>query len=346
MFHCELVRVPVRIFAVICLLVSSQCYGQLRKVAVGDKMPEFSLPDANGVDFSYKYDKQKVLAVLFVSQKQQNSARALVTAKRVVSQLHSEGASGFELVAVTTEEPNATFVESCMEENKWLVRLLIDSKYQLWGKLGVIAMPTVVVCDKDDVVFWVKAGYGHDFEQGLRAYLQEALGLIGKGEASKSIEVKTLKNTGTGARLARHIRMAKILEGKGRNKSAIRELRKGITLDPNSAQVAVELGRLLCKTDQGQAAVDLVSNVKVSNRVEQARLLELSGWARRQMGQLERAEKELLEATKLDPRAARAFFELGKLYRGQGKTDKAVEAYHEALRLLFDEPREVDPAKK
>lgn len=346
MFHCELARMPVRILAVICLLVSSQSYGQLRKVAVGDKMPEFSLTDANGVEFSYKHDKQKVLAVMFVSQRQQNSARAIVTAKRVVGQLQSEGASGFELVAVTTEEPNATFVESCMKENEWLVRLLIDSKYQLWGKLGVIAMPTVVVCGKDDVVFWVKAGYGHDFEAGLRAYLQEALGLIGKGEASKSFEVKTLKNTGTQARLQRHLRMARILEGKGRHKSAIRELRKGLTLDPNSGQVAVELGRLLCKTGQGQAAVELVSNVKVSNRIEQARLLELSGWAKRQMGQLEGAEKDLLEATKLDPRSARAFFELGKLYRGQGKTDQAVEAYHEALRLLFDEPRESDPAKK
>ncbi len=346
MFHCKLARVPMRILAVICLLVSSQCYGQLRRVAVGDKMPEFSLSDANGVEFSYKHGKKKVLAVMFVSQKQQNSARALVTAKCVVGQLHSEGVSGFELVVVTTEEPNATFVESCMKENEWLVRLLVDNKYQLWGKLGVIAMPTVVVCDKDDVVFWTKAGYGHDFEQGLRAYLQEALGLIGKGEASKSFEVKTLKNTGTQARLTRHLRMGKILEDKGHHKSAIRELRKGLTFDPNSGQVAVELGRLLCKTGQGQAAVELVSTVKVSNRIEQARLLELSGWARRQMGQLEDAEKDLLEATKLDPRAARAFFELGKLYRGQGKTDQAVEAYHEALRLLFDEPREAAPVKK
>jgi tetratricopeptide (TPR) repeat protein len=337
--------VSVSILAVICLLAGEQSYG-LRNAAVGDKMPEFSLPDAKGVEFSYKHNEKKVLAVMYVSQKQENSLRAFSTAKSVVEKLRSEGVTGFELVAVTTEEPNATFVESCIKENEWLVRLLVDSKYQLWGKLGVIAMPTVVVCGKDDVILWAKAGYGHDFEQGLRAYVKEALGLIGKGEASKSFEVKTLKNTGTGARLARHLRMAKILEDKGRHKSAIRELRKGLTLDPNSGQVAVELGRLLCKTGQGQAAVELVSKVKVSNRVEQARLLELSGWARRQMGQLEGAEKDLLEATKLDPRAARAFFELGKLYRGQGKTDKALEAYHEALRLLFDEPREAGPAKK
>jgi Tfp pilus assembly protein PilF len=345
MLYCGLARVSVGILAVICLLVGEPSYG-LRKVALGDKMPEFSLPDAKGAEFSYKHNDQKVLAVMFISQKQENSLRAFSSAKSVIGKLRSEGVTDFELVAVTTKEPNATFVESCMKENEWLVRLLVDSKYQLWGKLGVIAMPTVVICGKDDVIFWVKAGYGHDFEQGLRAYLQEALGLIGKGEASKSFEVKTLKISGPKARLTRHLRMAKILEDKGRHKSAIRELRKGLTLDPNSGQVAVELGRLLCKTGQGQAAIELVSTVKVSNRIEQARLLELSGWARRQMGQLEGAEKDLLEATKLDPGAARAFFELGKLYRGQGKTDKAVEAYHEALRLLFDEPRESGPAKK
>ena len=75
MFHCELARVSVRILAVLFLLVSDQCYGQLRKVAVGDKMPEFSLPvsavlssqnDPNEVVFTYKHDRGRVLGVVFL----------------------------------------------------------------------------------------------------------------------------------------------------------------------------------------------------------------------------------------------------------------------------------------
>ena len=65
----ELRNIRVVICAVIMVIaVSSQ--GQLRKVKIGDKMPEFTLPDANKVSdtndvgFEYKYNSKKILTTL------------------------------------------------------------------------------------------------------------------------------------------------------------------------------------------------------------------------------------------------------------------------------------------
>ena len=104
--------------------------------------------------------------------------------------------SGFELLAVITEEHNSFFVDSCMKENEWQVRLLVDSKYQLWGKLGVIAMPTVVVCGKDDVVFWVKAG-SSDFKISLESPTARVLFWVkaGSSDFKSSLESLTVRVT-------------------------------------------------------------------------------------------------------------------------------------------------------
>jgi Tfp pilus assembly protein PilF len=63
----------------------------------------------------------------------------------------------------------------------------------------------------------------------------------------------------------------------------------------------------------------------------------ISGWAKRQTGDLETAEKLLREATKIDPKSARALFELGKVYQSKQQVDKAMNLYREALTILFDE---------
>ena len=64
----------------------------------------------------------------------------------------------------------------------------------------------------------------------------------------------------------------------------------------------------------------------------------VSGWANRQLNNLEEAEKFLLEAVKLNPKSARSFYELGKTYEARGDIEKAATAYRKALAKIFNEP--------
>jgi tetratricopeptide (TPR) repeat protein len=165
--------------------------------------------------------------------------------------------------------------------------------------------------------------------------LNQALGIAQDIDPNDASRVKTVTNATVAARIKRHLQMAKMLQAKGRIESAINEIRKAKELDPNSVEAALELGELFCRVGKNEAALNIVERTRATKRLDRARLLWISGWAKRQMGDLETAEKNLLEATKLDAKSARGFFELGQVYQAKGDKDKAIAAYYRALTLVF-----------
>ncbi len=317
---------------VMLLTVPSQA--KLRKIKVGEKMPEFSLTDPNGNVFAYSYNRKRVLAITFLSANQKQSESAVVDIERILIDLHSK-AEPFDFVGVISERAKKDFFESYKGDSKLTFPILIDTEYQLWGRLGIIAMPTVLIVGKDDKVLWSKAGYGYDFAPALRSHLSYALGIVKAETLEKLTQVKTLANTTVTARVKRHLQMAKMLDQKGRLESAIAEVHKARELDPNSVGVALELGELFCRTGQSKAALDTIDGVETNRLLDKAKLFLISGWAKRQIGDLETAEKLLLEATTLNPKSSRAFFELGQVHQAKGQVEKAMQAYYRALTLVF-----------
>ncbi len=244
-------------------------------------------------------------------------------------------------MAVVTDDPNGGAIFQFKEKESLPVfRLLPDMEYRLWGKFGIIVTPTVIISDTNDTVLWVEAGYGYDFAPVIRARLNQALGIAQEIDPNDAGRVKTVKNTTIEARIKRHVQMAKMLEQKGRSESAISELRKAIEMDPNSLETIFELGELFCKVGQSQAALDLVEGIKATKQLEKARALLISGWAKRQMNELDASEKLLLESTKLNPNSRRCLFELGKVYQAKGEVEKAMDTYYRALVQFFSEPAE------
>ncbi|MFH1883041.1 MAG: tetratricopeptide repeat protein [Planctomycetota bacterium] len=317
---------------IMLLAVPSQA--KSRKIKVGEKMPEFSLADPNGMVFAYRYNRKRVLAITFLSANQKQSERAVVDIEKILRDLGSK-AEPFDFVGVISERAKKDFFESYKGDSKLTFPILIDTEYQLWGKLGIIAMPTVLIVGKDDKVLWLKAGYGYDFSPALRSHLSYALGIVKAETLEKLTQVKTLANTTVTARVKRHLQMAKMLDQKGRLDSAIAEMRKARELDPNSVEAALELGELFCRTGQSKDALDTIDGVETTRLLDKAKLFLISGWAKRQIGDLETAEKLLLEATTLNPKSSRAFFELGQVHQAKGQVEKAMQAYYRALTLVF-----------
>jgi len=301
---------------------------------VGDKMPEFSAPTLSGQVFTFEHNKGKALMVVFLSPKQKRSAQAAADIEKILSQLETNAERLETVIAV--DDPNGVDLTSKQKSPAKNIHILLDSKYKLWGKFGIIATPTFVIADTNDKVICVKAGYGYDFIPTLRAYVNQALGIAQETAPKDAGRVKTVSNDTTAARIKRHLQMAKILEEKGRLESAIAEIQKARELDPNSAEAALVLGELFCRAGRSKAALDITESLIVTSRLDKARLLLISGWAKRQMGELDTAEKLLLEAAKLDPKSARALFELGKIYQARQQNDKAMESYYKALTLIFD----------
>ena len=301
---------------------------------VGEKLPEFSGTTVDGQTFTYKHNQSNALMVVFLSPGHERSARAVKDINDILSQLTN--AERLQTV-FATDKPNGFDFPSIQKNSPGNIHVLLDSEYKLWGRFGIIAAPTVVISDTNDTVLCIKAGHGYDFAPVVQAYLNQALGLTQKKNPQEAGRVKTVANDTTAARIKRHLQMAKLLEQKGRLESAIAEIQKARELDPNSIEAAMELGEIFCRADRSEEALSITESLKVTKRVDKARLLLISGWAKRQMGDLDTAEKLLLEATKIDPKSARALFELGKVYQSKQEVDKAMKSYHKALTILFNE---------
>ena len=95
------------------------------------------------------------------------------------------------------------------------------------------------------------------------------------------------------------------------------------------------LGELLCQAGQPQEAVKLVSSLSGRSDREKARINLVMGWAKRQLGQLEEAEKFLQEGIKQDPTSPRLHFELGRIYQKRYYSERAMQAYFRALQLIY-----------
>ena len=284
---------------------------------------------------------------VFLSAGRQKSDRAAADVKKIVARLAGK-ADAFRAVLVITcprggsspgggdpnGQPPATSFDKYATDG---FTVLPDSEYKIWGKFGIIATPTVVISDANDKVLWVEAGYGYDFSPVVQARLYQALGLEDASRAEQAGQVRTVANATVSARAKRHLHMAELLKKKGRIKSAIREIEKAHQLDPNSVPVALELGWMCCEAGDAAAAIKAVGKVKGANRLEKSKLAMVLGWAHRLSGDLDAAQKHLLEAIGNNPRLDRAYFELGRVYQEKKDFEKAAKAYFKALSGIYDD---------
>ena len=308
-----------------------------RRLSVSENMPEFSATGAAGRTFEYKRDSKKVLLVAFLSTKRERTARAAGDIETVLGDLGDE-ANDLDVVVVVGDA-NESYFKSRQDGPAKKFHIVLDKDFELWGKFGIIVAPTLILGGTNGKVFWVKAGHSHTFAPLLRAQLNEALGIAQEADPNNVGQVRVVMNSTVGARVKRHLQMAQILRRKGRIESAVVQLHKAGELDPNSIDVALALAGLHLKTGHGGKALKVIARLVAGKLSDKMKLLLTSAQAKRQAGELDAAEKLLLEATGLDPNSSKALFELGKVYQKKEQTDKAMTVYRRALSLVFGDER-------
>lgn len=304
----------------------------LRHMHVGDTMPEFSLADPNGTMFDYGPGRSVVLGIVMLQTKQANLERLVADLETLVQTLQAQ-LGPFDCVGVMSGPAPQESLRARAPGAREAFPIVLDPDFTLWGKLGVIAAPTAVVVGADHKIQWVRAGYGYDFLASFHAQLARALGW--GAAAAAPARVETLENTSRRARRDRHIQLARTLAKKGRWDAAVKELETLHQADPNAVEVILELGEILCRAGQNEAALKLVSGVKVDSNPDKAHVLWICARARRQMADLATAETLLTQALALERESPRILYELGQVHQAKGSADQALACYRRALAGVF-----------
>lgn len=306
----------------------------LRRIQVGEIMPEFSLTGVDGQTFEYPHAPSGVLGVVVMQAAESHLDRLISDIETVIEKMDCEGTPLVVIGVLSGPDANDRLRRRPAEAQA-ILPIFPDPNFALWGKLGVIAAPTAIVAGADHRVQWIKAGYGYDFIASFHAQLAEALEPSSQVDAS--VEVRTLENASERARRTRHLQMARAMAKKGRFEAALRELDRLRALDPNDVEITLEWAEVLVMAGKNEAALKAVAGVDADSESDQARVLLISGWARRQMGQIDVAESLLTRALVLAPESARALYELGRIHESRGDLPQAVSFYRRALMKVFGE---------
>jgi len=309
-----------------------------RRIPEGALTPEFSVVDTTGKPFTCTRSSGKVLILAFLSSEQKRSEEAVGDIVGALSSIPSDRLESLQVGFVLQNIDNKEFIASIQKEAPSVIRILDDDRYDIWGKFGVIATPTVLIADQKGKVICVKAGHAYDFASVVKSRLFQALEIPYDAGPNNGSAVRTVVNSTMSAKARRHLQMARSLARKGRVGTAIEQARIAYEIDRNLPEVALELGELLCQAGQAKEAIKLVNAMSaVQSPGDKARVNLTLGWANRIIGELQEAERFLQEGIQQDPKSPRLYFELGRIYQHRKDSEKAMQAYFRALQLIYGE---------
>ena len=308
-----------------------------RRIPEGALIPEFYAVDTTGKPFACTQSSGKVTILAFLSSHQERSHKAVEDIFAVLSSIPPDRLTSLQVAFVLQGVDNRELIASILKETPSVVHILDDDRYNIWGKFGIIATPTVLISNPGGMVLCVKPGYTYDFAQVVKSRLLQALEIPYDVNPNDTPTVRTVANSTMSAKAKRHMQMARLLSSKSKVSSAIEQAQMAYEIDPNSPEVVLDLGELLCRAGQAQKAIKLVSSLSSQSDRDKARINLIIGWAKHQLGEMEEAEKHLLEGINQDPMLPRLFFELGRIYQKRNDSKNAMQAYCQALQLIYRE---------
>jgi tetratricopeptide (TPR) repeat protein len=327
----------------VCLMIAAAIVGcgimaptcAARRIAVGDTLPPVSATTLSGQQLDRGTGSNRAAVIAFLAADQKPSQQAAEDLAHVITSF-SDHRQEMDVVIVMSDPVLKDAFKEMPAELKDAIHWVHDADKQLWGQFHIIAAPTVIMADKSDKVVSVAAGYGYDFAPSLRFHLNQALGIEQAMTAEEVGKVKTVQNKTNSAKIQRHLKMAKMLQDKGKIDASLEQLAQAQELDPNDLQVVLQIGRLNCVRNKPDLALKALEGSVFTTPADQAASELISGWAKRLSGDFPAAQEHLQNPTTQDPSSARAFFELGQVYEATSQNDLAMKAYKQALSISLD----------
>ncbi len=329
-------------------------------------VPDFSLKLISGetktlTDVSGK----KMTVIVFWSTWDKNSEKALIRLQKQYQKYQNQGLS---VVAVNCDGQN--FTDASMEKVKASIQRLgltfpvfIDHGLSYFHEVGIIALPSTVIIDKDRTITYELSGYplvgSEDMADYIAATVEgkvQTAAVVKKGYQpnKQSLRLYNMgKNTLKSGRMADtaemwfkkaldadarfvmpHISLGKFYLERGDKVAAAAQFKEAITKEPTHVIALCESALILISDgnySEGQAMI--AQALKTDEYYTPC--YYYSAFAYGKQGKLDEAAKLFDEAEKINPADYNIHLFKGRMFEELKTQPKAVEAYRKALETVL-----------
>jgi tetratricopeptide (TPR) repeat protein len=331
-------QIFIRVSLLLPVLVTaiSQPAYAVRNLKVGDHLPGFSLPRADGtIDVcSSEQLIGQPAAIIFWRPEHKLSTDALRDLEAVAQDI---GPVKFKILAVDAKLSTMQDVQKALTGENFSFPVVLDPQRELYEKVGLIVCPTTLLFDAKGSLQFVIASHARQYRQVLNARLRFLLGEIDEQKMNEQLKPTNYRVEPDVAAAWRLYNLGIQLQAEGKIDEAASMFKKAIAKHQPLAEAHCALGYLKFKAGDLNVAGERFSTaLKYNPSLSQAQLGH--GMILARTGDGQKAEQILLPLVGQRSIAARARYELGRIYAARGERDKALKYFQDALVLIFPEP--------
>jgi len=315
------------LWVALVLLNSTVSSSALSSLEVGMEAPEFRLQDISHKSFRFADLKGEKLTVLvFWATWSGNSQKALHQMQELQ---HKYAGNGLSVIAINVDrqemtEPVLTGIRQMVVGQQITLPVLVDQGLRVFNNYGVIAVPSLVVLDKDRVIRRELSGYpllgADELRQYLVATLENRPLSTPAAVAGYQPDKKAVRLWNMGTRSLRSERTAAQAAG---------WFKKAIAADPTFTLPYLSLGEWYYQRDLLDEARQQFEAV-LTRKPDNVLALSWLGQLLLDQGDLAGAEQRLAAALRADESYLPTYCRLGVLSGRQNKPEQALQWFRQA----------------
>lgn len=338
----------------------------LQGLQVGMEAPEFSLKNLGGDTSTFADLKGDKLTVLvFWSTWSKKSEKALARMQKLHEKYKGQGLAVIGVNADEQKISDKTVAEirAVQEKLKIGFPMLVDHGLASFHDYGAIALPTMVVIDRERVIKYELSGYPLVGSEAMADYVSSVI----EGKKTPVVEEKAGyqpnkaalrfynmgKTTLKSKRMADsaemwfkkaveadtkfvlpHLSLGRMYLQKGDTALAQGAFKEALSREPANPIALCESGMILVNEGKGGEGVALFDAARKAED-GYAPCYYYAGYAYGKEGKLEDAMKMFDEAEKANPFDYNLFVYKGKVFEGQNERQKAFDAYKKGLEIVL-----------
>ena len=325
------------LFLLIVVMAFAHPARAVRNLKIGDSLPSFSLPRADGITGLYA-SEQLVGQPAVIIFWRPNHELSLATLRDFEAIAQQVGLSRFRLLAIDAKLSTVEDVQIALANESISFPVVLDPQRTMYERVGLIVCPTTLIFDAQGRLRFVVASHARQFRQVVHAQLRFLLGEIDEQTMNEQISPTAHRIEPDLAAAWRMYNLGVRLQVEGKVDEAASIFEKTIAEHPSLAEAHCALGFLkFAAGNQKSAAECFRIALEHKPSLPQAQLG--SGIILARSGQDQKAEQILLPLVEQSSVAARARYELGRIYEARAQHDKALKFFQDALALVFPEPK-------